>query len=165
MELESLKYIWRSLETPQSAKPDRQTLLALLQKKSRRPVARMRRNLVREAIILLVTYIPGIACYLVEFDGRLAAISWIFIIVAVFFGAYYFRKYRLLKEMECISCKVRSNLARQVATLEKYTRFYLLSGTALIPFTFALSYGIIRWKLPSPGNALYRSLHPEPWWA
>jgi hypothetical protein len=162
MELESLKYIWRSLEIPPAPGPDRQALLALLQKKSRGYVARMQRNLLGEAILLLVAYIPGILCYVVEFEGRLSAISWLFVLLALLFEGYYYRKYRLLKKMQCVSCEVRSNLARQVNTLKKYTRFYLLVGTALIPVSFLISFVIIRWKLPLVVGAFGGG---GPWWA
>lgn len=165
MELESLKYIWRSLESPAGPGPDRRALMALLQKKSFGLVARMRRNLIGEGILLLVTYIPGILCYLLTFEGRLSPLSWLLGLVAAAFGAYYYRKYRLLSEMQCVTCQVRSNLARQVKTLKKYTRFYLLTGTGAIPVSFFLACGIIRWKLPSTGSALYYRLHPMPWWA
>jgi hypothetical protein len=67
--------------------------------------------------------------------------------------------------MQCFTCQVRSNLSRQVKTLQKYTRFYLLAGTGVIPVTFFLAYAIISWKLPSAGSALYYRLHPMPWWA
>ena len=165
MELESLKYIWRSLETPPAPEPDRNAMLALLEQRSRGPVARMRRNLAAEGILLLITYIPCILCYILEFEGRLSAMSWLFGLLAVAFGAYYYRKYRLLSQMQCVTCQVRSNLSRQVKTLKKYTRFYLLAGTGVIPVTFFLAYAIIRWKLPSAGSALYYRLHPMPWWA
>jgi hypothetical protein len=81
--------------------------------------------------------------------------------MAVLFLAYYYRKYRLLNAMQCPNCQLRSNLARQVDTLKKYTRFYLLAGTGMIPLMYLLSWLIIRWKLPS----VYQRLHPTPWWA
>jgi hypothetical protein len=167
MELESLKYIWRSVETPAASGRDRRDLLALLRQgyPGRGPVARMKRNLIGEGILLLVTYTPGILCYVVEFEGRLTAISWLLALLAALFGAYYYRKYRLLNEMQCVTCQVKSNLARQLKTLKKYTRFYLLTGTALIPAMLLLSYAVIRWRLPFTGSGLYRQLHPGPWWA
>jgi hypothetical protein len=161
MELESLRYVWRSLEAPPALDQDRHALLALLHRKSQAPIARMRRNLIGEGIVLLVAYTPVILCFLFGFEGRLAAISWLFILLTAFFFAYYYRKYRLLEKMHCPTCKVRSNLARQVETLKKYTRFYLLAGTAMIPLTYLLSYIIIRSKAPA---ALYQRLHPAPWW-
>ena len=163
MELESLKYIWRSLETPPAQTPRRQDLAALLSQRSRGPVARMKRNLIGEGILVFVTYTPAILCYLLAFDGRLSAISWLFMLLAAALFGYYYRKYRLLKEMECVTCQVKSNLARQVKTLKKYVRFYLLAGTAMIPVSYFLSYAIIRWKMPA-GHSLYLHLHPIPWW-
>jgi hypothetical protein len=165
MELESLRYIWHSLEAPPAREQDRLALLTLLHKKSQTPVAHMRRNLIGEGIVLLVAYTPAILCFLLGFEGRLAAISWLFILLAAFFFAYYYRKYRLLEKMQCPTCQIRSNLARQVDTLKNYTRFYLLAGTGMIPLTYLLSYIIIRWKLPSAPSPLYQRLHPAPWWA
>jgi len=155
MELESLKYIWRSLEVPQAREQDRQALLALLEKKSQAPIARMRRNLVWEGILLLVAYTPAVLIFLVGFEGRLVAISWLYIILAAFFFAYYYRKYRLLSKMQCPTCQVRSNLSRQVDTLKKYTRFYLLAGTGMVPLAYVVAYFIIRLKMPS--------VNPNPW--
>jgi hypothetical protein len=165
MELETLKYIWHSLETPPGREPDRRALLALLHRRSQGPVARMRRNLIGEGIVFLAAYIPAIFCFLLSFDGRLAPISWLFALVATIFSAYYYRKYRLLKKMQCPTCQVRSNLALQITALQKYTRFYLLAGTAMIPVTYTLAYLIVRWKLPAATSVLYTRLHPTPWWA
>ena len=154
MELESLKYIWHSLEVP-DVEYDRRALLALVEKKSRTPIARMRRNLIGEGILLLVAYIPAILIFLLGFKGRLVAIAWLYIILAGFFFAYYYCKYRLLNKMQCPTCELRSNLARQVRILKRYTRFYLLAGTGMIPLAYIVAYLIIRWKLPS--------VNPNPW--
>jgi len=174
MELESLKYVWHSLEAPPALGQDRRALQAILQRKSQAPVARMRRNLIGEGILLLVAYTPAILCFLLGFDGRLAAISWLFVLMAAIFIAYYYRKYQLLNEMQCPTCPLKANLARQVEALKKYTRFYLLAGTGMIPLMYFLSYVIIRSKLPSAlgafgeggsaTSALYQRLHPAPWW-
>jgi phosphoglycerol transferase MdoB-like AlkP superfamily enzyme len=149
MELESLKYIWRSMEAPSDVEHDRQALVALLQKKSQAPITRMRRNLIGEGILLLVAYTPAILLFLLGFDGRLAAISWLFILLLGFFFGYYYRKYRLLSKMQCPTCQLRSNLARQVDTLKRYTRFYLLAGTGMIPLAYGVAWLILRWKYPS----------------
>lgn len=165
MELESLKYIWRTLEPPPALMKDREELVALLQKKSQGPVARMRRNLISESILLLVAYIPAILCYVLGFGGRLVAISWMFAVILVFFFAYYYFKYRLLKRMQCPTCELRSNLARQVGTLKQYTRFYLYAGTGMIPLTYTLSWFILREKLPvryPPYGNLH--IHNASWW-
>jgi hypothetical protein len=165
MELESLKYIWRSMEAPPPREQDRQALLVLLQKKSQAPVARMRRNLIGEGILLVVAYTPAVLIFLLGFKGRLVAISWLYIILAAFFFAYYYRKYRLLSRMQCPTCQLRSNLVRQVDTLKRYTRFYLLAGTGMIPLAYVVAWLIIRWKLPVVTSMIYERLHPAPFWA
>jgi len=165
MELENLKSIWNELELQPTPETDGKHILALLQKKSRGPVARMRRNLIRELLLITVTYIPVILFYLVEFEGRLSAISGLLFLLGLFFCGYYYRKMMLLRKMQCVSCMVRSNLARHVETLKKYTRFYLLAGTLIIPFTAIYVYAILRWKLPhASGLQLYHRLSPAPWW-
>ena len=194
MELDSLKDIWQALDQPLgSRKPDEpavgrspadppdtipaagshrfsggsahESLLPLLNQRSRGPVARMRRNLRIEYLCIVVSYIPLILCYLVEFQGRLSAISIMLFIVGAFFCAYYYRKSRLLNTMQCLTCQVRSNLARQVATLKKYTRFYLLASTAVIPAVAILTYVIFRLRLLYPNDAaVYHTLSPAPWW-
>lgn len=165
MELESLKYIWHTLEPPPALVKDREELRALLLRKSQAPVARMRRNLIAEAVLLLAGYIPAVLCFLLGFGGRLVAISWLFALILVFFFIYYYFKYRLLKKMQCPTCQLRSNLARQVDTLKKYTRFYLLAGTGMIPLTYVIAWLLIRWKLPSAISPIVQRLHPAPWWA
>jgi hypothetical protein len=148
MELESLKYIWHSLEVPAGGEKDRLALLALLEKRSQAPVARMRRNIIGEGILLFVAYTPAILIFLLGFEGRLVAVSWLFICVLVLFFAYYYCKYRLLSKMQCPTCQLRSNLARQVRMLKRYIRFYLLAGTGMIPLAYVVAYLIIRWKMP-----------------
>jgi len=165
MELESLKYIWHSLEAPPVSEQDRRAILATLGRRSQAPVARMRRNLIGEGILLLAAYTPAFFCFLLGFDGRLTVLSWLFVGMAAIFFAYYYRKYQLLNEMQCPTWPIKSNLARQVDTLKKYTRFYLFAGTAMVPLMYFLSYVIIRSKLPNATSALYQRLHPTPWWA
>jgi hypothetical protein len=165
MELESLKYIWHSLEAPAVREPDRSEVLALLRQRSRGPVARMRRNLVGELILVAVTYTPAVLFYWIDFDGRLSGIGWMMLLLIVFYGGYFYRKNRLLREMQCVTCEVRSNLERQVRTLRKYVRFYLLAGTLIIPVMAILSWLIIHWKLPStPGSELLYRLEAPRWW-
>lgn len=165
MELDSLKYVWHSLEAGPPRSHSEQEIIALLHKRSNGPVAKMRRNLLGELILILVTYIPTILFYLIDFEGKLSSIAWSFGLLMVMFAIYYYRKDKLLKEMQCVSCRVRSNLERQVATLKKYTRFYILAGTLMIPLMAIFTYLIIRWKFPpSPGSALFYRISGTPWW-
>lgn len=165
MELESLKYVWHSMELRPSLQREEEPITRVLQKRSRGAVGKMRRNLLGEVILILTAYTPAIGYYLFGFDGRFAEIGGLLAVLLIFFAGYFYRKYQLLGQMQCPGCQVRSNLERQVDRLEKYTRFYVLAGTIMIPVIVLLSLLIIHSRLPhSPGEALYYQLNGSPWW-
>lgn len=166
MELDSLKYIWKMMDAPPASRGNNdREILDLMQKRSDGPVARMRRNLLRESILIVLTYIPSAALYFFLFNGKLAGIGGLFILVLAIFGAYFYKKDSLLRQMQCVDRQVRSSLEQQVRTLKRYTRFYVLAGTLIIPIMFILSYGIIRWKFPpQPGSALFYRISGTALW-
>jgi hypothetical protein len=146
MELDNLKMIWKEQETPAPA-TDPDQLAFLLQMRSRGPIARMRRNLRVEALLMIITYIPTIIAYLTMFAGRLWVISLFLFVVLCFYGVYYYRKDRLLGRMQCVACEVRSNLAGQVETLRKYIRFYVWSGTLVILIAILVALETLRYSM------------------
>ena len=158
MELETLKSLWQEQDLPPGRDTDPEDLHAMLQKKSRGPIARMRRNLRFEGLLMIVAYIPVIVAYLAIFDGKLSLISLIMSVIFVFYWVYYYQKNRLLKNMQCVTCEVRSNLARQTKTLEKYLRFYRWSGTLSTVIAIFLAFQVLRFS--------YRqvTIRPFYWW-
>jgi len=136
MELEELKEIWKNSE-PSSQKEEEQ-LKELLSKTSSGPIRKMKRNLLYELIAVVVSYSITIAYYLSVIQGKLAIIAWFMIIIALTFFVYYYYKNKLLNEMECVSCKVKSNLEMQLKTLEKYIRLYLFYGMLVVPISMAI---------------------------
>jgi hypothetical protein len=165
MELDSLKYVWHTLEVKPVPGEDSGQILALLQRKSHGAVGKMRRNLMGEFILVMVAYTPAILFYLFEFGGKLSEIAGLLFLLLVFFAGYFYRKNQLLKQMQCPSCQVRANLERQVGMLQKYIRFYVLAGTIMIPVMVILSLLIIHSRLPhSPGSALYYRIGGIPWY-
>ncbi|MDR3713399.1 MAG: hypothetical protein P4L51_11320 [Puia sp.] len=157
MELESLKYAWKTLDTlaagrkrqPDPLEQERQ-LLALLRRKSRGPVATIRRNLLLELTGMVGLYTPVIAYYLFHFGGRLSVISWFLLAMAVLFGTYYYRMNRILLAMQCPAFQMRPNLERQVQSLERYIRNDGIMSMLLIPLTACLLGALFYWKLPAP---------------
>jgi hypothetical protein len=160
MELDNLKTIWREQQIPAGDDQQHAGMLAsMLQERSRGPIERIRRNTRRESLLLIVTYIPTIVLYLTMFQGKLWAISVMMGIILVFYCVYYYMKFRLLKKMQCVTCEVRSNLARQVDVLGKYVRFYQWSSTLVLFTALVLAYWILEYS--------YREVHPRqvpPWW-
>ena len=142
MELETLKTLWQEQETPSLAESSGEQLLALLQRRSGGPIARMRRNLRLEVVLMIVAYIPCIVFYWLAFDGKMAGVSWLFVGALLFFYVYYYRKNQLLKKMQCVSCEVRSNLAGQLKTLRRYIRFYFWASTLIVPVMVFIAFEI-----------------------
>jgi len=131
MELEKWKDIWK--EAGDQAPNDAQKLHSLLDKKSKSPVAKMKRNLRVELWFVIITYGAIILFYFLAFKGRMSAVSWFMLFIGLLFVIYFQRKNKLLTEIECLSCEVKSNLQKQTTTLEKYIRIYLIGGTVLAP--------------------------------
>lgn len=133
MELDQLKDIWKGLDEQVVHHKSDEQILAMLNKRSKSPIAKIKRNLRWEFVIMIVSYSVMILYYFLAFEGKLREVSWFMFVIALMFLVYYYRKDKLLTEMQCVSCQVKSNLERQVRTLEKYVRFYLIAGTTLVP--------------------------------
>jgi hypothetical protein len=134
MELDQLKEMWGTVDAKHT-KTSEQELQVLLQKKSKSPIAKMKRNLTVEMWVLVVLYSVIIIDYVRQFKGLILAIPLVLFVVGLLYVVYFIRKRSLLKQMECVTCEVKSNLQQQVRILEKYIRFYMLSGTILFPLT------------------------------
>ncbi len=145
MDLDQLKDIWKELDEPAGERRGQQEIVAMLKKRSQGPIARMKRNLRWELILVLISYSAFITYYFISFDQQLQSVAWFLLIIAVLFLVYYYRKNRLLNEMQQVSGKVRVHLERQVKTLEKFVHFYLIAGSALVPVCLAF-FGWIFYK-------------------
>lgn len=132
MELDQLKQMWGEIATDKNVSSDEE-IQAMLRKKSKSPIAKMKRNLFIEMIVVVVLYGVTIADYFIRYKGAMLSIAWIMLATFFLYMFYYIRKRRLLYEMECISCEVKSNLQLQLRTLVKYIRLYLIIGTLLFP--------------------------------
>jgi hypothetical protein len=165
MELENLRTIWRvSMErNPVYAQQDEQ-IRALLGRRSQGLVAKMKRNLFGELILVLCIYIPATLFYFFGFGGKLSGMGGALLLPVAFFAGYYYRKNRLLDGMQCLSCVVRSNLDRQVVTLQKYIRFYTLAGTILVPVMAIFSFFVTSRSFPTAPSGFMSSLtSPHDW--
>jgi hypothetical protein len=150
MELDQLKSIWQN-ESSLQQKQDEELRL-LLNKPSNSPVAKMKKNLFMELVLVLVTYSLIILYYYFAFSGKLWEISLFMLGIALIFIVYYYRKNKLLNQMQCLNCQVKSNLERQVKVLEQYVRIYLIAGTLVVPLAFFFFVVIIYYKIPIPAR-------------
>ena len=147
MELDSLKDIWKDLDET-DLQPGRDVpISSMLQKRSQSTIARLKRNLNRELIAVLIIYSLTI-WYIVTFQRMYSELAVLLALVGGAFLFYYYRKSKLLKQMECVACEVRSNLKQQLGTLEKYVRFYFVAGTILTPLAYFAAGVIILFNGP-----------------
>ncbi|MES1214448.1 MAG: hypothetical protein ABUT20_02935 [Bacteroidota bacterium] len=149
MELDSLKELWKDADEKAAPLPDHAAIMDMLNKSSRSPVAKMIRNVLIEATAIVVTFGTVAVYYFIAFEGMFNSVAWMYIISAAIFVIYYYRKWKLLREMQCVACQVKSNLQRQVKILENYVRFYLLAATAIVPLLFALLGVLFYYKFPN----------------
>jgi hypothetical protein len=149
MELDSLKEIWKDAGDKSGSQPGNAEIMDMLNKSSQSPIAKMIHSVLAEAIVIIIVF-GGVAIYyFIAFKGMFNSVAWLYIITAALCVFYYYRKWKLLHEMQCVSCQVKSNLQQQVHTLENYVRFYLLAGTALVPLLFVFLGVLFYYKFPT----------------
>jgi hypothetical protein len=146
MELDNLKDLWRDIGQTNVHQNNDEQILRMLQKRSRNPIAKMKRNLFYELIAVVFAYSLGIWYFIANSDGLYWELALLLLIVATLFLFYYYHKNSLLNEMQCVTCEVRSNLEKQLTTLEKYVRFYFISGTVLTPVAYFAAALIVTYK-------------------
>ncbi|HTE25509.1 hypothetical protein [Flavitalea sp.] len=165
MDLDQLKDIWQGQDQPVSELQGKQEILALLKKRSQGPIAKMKRNLQWELIFVIVSYTALITHYFTAFDQDLHSVAWFLLVIALLFVAYYYKKNKLLNEMQHVSGKVKVHLERQVNTLEKFVRSYLFAGAALVPACLAFFGWIFYKELPELSkNSIFFSSAENPAW-
>ncbi|RZK74458.1 MAG: hypothetical protein EOO92_17135 [Pedobacter sp.] len=165
MDLDQLKDIWQGLDQPVGEQQGKQEILALLKKRSQGPIAKMKRNLQWELILVIVSYTAVITHYFTAFDKDLQSVAWFLLVIGLLFLAYYYKKNKLLNEMQHVSGKVKVHLERQVNTLEKFVRFYLFAGAALVPACLAFFGWIFYNELPDLStDSIFFSSDKNPTW-
>jgi uncharacterized protein YeeX (DUF496 family) len=147
MELDNLKDLWRNLKEDDHQDDDDQ-IIKILQKKSQSPIAKMKRNLFLELIAVIILYAFPIWYFFETSGGMYIEISVLLSIAVLLFIFYFYKKNKLLGEMQCVTCEVRSNLQRQLITLEKYVWLYFVSGILLVPIAYFAPGLIVILKYP-----------------
>jgi hypothetical protein len=113
-----------------------------------------------ELLILIFSLGIVAAYYFIAFKSEYSIIGWVYALLLVLFCYYFFRKNKLLNEMQCSSCRVKSNLELQLRILERYVKFYLISGTAILPILFIFLGIVLYYKKPTLINETL--LYPSP---
>jgi len=146
MELDDLKQVWK--EQPSGPDAGKEALQELMLGKSKGPIARIRRNLNRELVVVLVMYVLAILFYIFVDRSRYWNVAIMLAVILVLFFIYYYKKSRLLKAMDQVSGQVKATLERQIQLLERYLRFYFLAGTIGTPLVFLVTLFLLKSRMP-----------------
>lgn len=152
MELDSLKEIWNDAGKVPVQQNNNEQIKEMLNKSSKSPVAKMKRNLVWELITVVVLFSITAMYYFIAFSGKYALVAWMYIVLMLVFGFYFYIKTKLLNEMLCVTCMVKASLEKQVHTLERYVRLYLWAGTLMFPLVIIYLSLVLYNKLPGIYN-------------
>ena len=120
MELDNLKTLWQDLGQQDIYQDSDEQIMRMLQKRSQSPIAKMKRNLRCDLVGVIVLYSLCISYFLIAAMGLYWEVALLLMVIGVAFIFYYQLKNKLLGEMQCVTCEVRSNLQKQLTTLEKY---------------------------------------------
>ena len=149
MELENLKTIWKDVGTDTAA-TSAEELELLLSKKSKSPISKLKRNLFWEMMVVVIMYGGTIIYYLLKNQPGMFYLALMMAALGALYGWYYITKRKLLLNMECVTCEVKSNLSTQLVTLEKLLKLYLWAGTLLVPVILMVSGIIVYFTSPLP---------------
>ncbi|HET9057543.1 MAG TPA: hypothetical protein VFN30_11925 [Chitinophagaceae bacterium] len=155
MELNNLKEIWNDLGKEPVYGNNNKQLAEMLNKSSKSPIAKMKRNLLWEFIIVTILFIPVAIYYFLAFNGSFSIIAWMYILLLLLCATYFYYKNKLLTEMQCTACMVKSNLEKQVTMLERYVRLYLIAGTIIVPLVIIWLWFVVFSKLPPHQNRFH----------
>ena len=159
MDLDNLKEIWKDLDEKDFHPTNRggirpvsvnheEEIAAILRKRSQNPIAKIKRNLGWELAVILVLYSVTMWYYITAWHGQYWEIAVLLGVIGASFVVYYFRKNKLLREMQLVDSEVKLNLEKRLQTLEKYVRFYFVSGTVLTPAAYFVAGLIVFFKSP-----------------
>jgi hypothetical protein len=138
MELDQMKDLWKNQSLNVQHLLSNEEVMTMINHSSNSPVAKMKRNLRKELIFVVVSFSMAAFIFLIGFDGKMIAFSAVYVFLMLVYFLYFFFKNRLLSSMQCVVCEVKSNLSMQVSSLEKYIKYNLIISTLIVPVIFML---------------------------
>ena len=132
MELDDLKQPW--LESAKNIKPLNTNVMEIIQNKSYGPAAQLKRNFRKMIIIIPIVVSMLIVNLSKKHDIFSDVLFWFYIVFISSMMLFFYYNYRLINKMQCMDCLVKSNLEKQVKTLENgfKSRLVIIRGAFII---------------------------------
>lgn len=156
MELENLRKSWQHTAIEEPPVHTTGEVESMLKTPSKLVVDIMKRNLIREAILVIVLYGFITAFFLLNFQMQFMLVSWVAGIAALFYLLLFRMKYRLLQEMFVGTVSLRANLEQRLTSLKKYFYIYVLAGSIQVPLIAWLLVLVYIEKAPIPLQSVNR---------
>lgn len=138
MELDTLKKTLNSLAEQSSREVFSQDVSKTIALPSSNYITRMKRNLILDFCIIIAGLVYLIIFYAVKYEGELWLCALFFTIESIAVSVYFFRKRKLLNDMQHTGLKTTHFLEKQITALRKYVGWYILWGTLFLPVSIIL---------------------------
>lgn len=138
MELDTLKKTLNSLTEQSSSEVFSQDVSKTIALPSSNYITRMKRNLLLDFCIIIAGLVYLIIFYAVKYEGELWLCALFFTIESIAVSVYFFRKRKLLNDMQHTGLKTTHFLEKQITALRKYVGWYILWGTLFLPVSIIL---------------------------
>ena len=136
MELDDLKQPWK--QSTEKIEPLQNNIMELIQNKSYGPVASLKRRF-RKQLIILPVVVAILAIQLSRHhDIYSDVLFWCYVVICLLICGYFYFSYRLVSNMQCAGCMVKSNLEKQIHILEKGYKWRLIVMRLLFIFFIVL---------------------------
>ncbi|TDH26982.1 hypothetical protein EXU57_09260 [Segetibacter sp. 3557_3] len=117
MDLDALKQQWQQADT--TKQPSNRNIMEIIQHQSTGPIAKLKRSFRKQMIAMIAVPIGILATNIHHIDKTLtSALFWFYILFCI--GVIFFAKmnYNLVKKMEVMDGRVKTNLEQQIFLLE-----------------------------------------------
>jgi drug/metabolite transporter (DMT)-like permease len=138
MELDALKKTLNNLTEQTSSEVFSRDVRGAIALPSSGYIARMKRNLLRDFCMTIAGMVYLIIFYAIKYEGELWLCAVFFAITSVAVSVYFFKKKKLLNDMQHAGLKTTHFLEKQLTTLRKYVDWYIIGGTLFLPVSILL---------------------------
>lgn len=164
MELDNLKSLWQEQGQPAQKTVSATDLFEILKKNSKHPIAMIKRNVLLELWVMIISYTAMIVYFGTKEQG-LYINNAIFVAVFLFAGLFYYsRKISLLNKMQNNTDQIKINLIKHLNLLKKYVRFYYWFGVFLLPLVYFITYLMVivaRGQKEFPEKTMWENITTE----
>ncbi|MBT1706211.1 hypothetical protein [Chryseosolibacter indicus] len=168
MELDALKKTLNTLADQTSGEVFSKDVSKTIALPSVGNITRMKRNLLLDFCTIMAGMIYLVIFYALRYRGALWICALFFIIASIAVSVFFFRKRKLLNDMQHASLRTTHFFGKQLTALRKYVSWYILGGTLFLPVSTLLIFLLANFCQPvlleNKNTILYWLSSGASWW-